>query len=175
MATSSSKVGIFRRLGVGPLALVVPLCAVLLAGVFYGGCVEDLFRHEENTAGALKVVDEFMQRMSKKQPDVAAFLFSDDQSRTSVESQLRLMDDGVNYRHFDGYQRAEMTGSRFERIAEGLLWSRYRLLVEGKLNYADGSVGQFDAAFTFENGDWMIQGIHVNVPPSKTAADTSAP
>ncbi len=146
--------------------LVVFGAGALLCVVFFG---VSLFRVYTERAPVEAVLDRYMRYMAAKDAESAYALFSPRAQRQIPISKLHEMLEGKNYVVFEGYRSLSIEQINISMVAntnpdvpQGLVAN-----VKGVILYADGFQGSFEATLEKVDGEWMIDGIFVVVPPEK--------
>lgn len=115
-------------------------------------------------ANVEKVVNTYFQRMEEKDITEAYSLFSPTAKRTIPESKVQELVEGPNHSLFSSFERATITNIQ-------VMTSPTRTVanVQGTVTYEGGITGSFRGVVGREGNEWMIDGMHVTVPPSKLA------
>jgi len=111
-----------------------------------------------------QVVNNYLQKMEDKDVAGAYALFSPTARRTIPQSDVQKLVDGPNYGVFSEFQRASVSNIQIQATPSRTLAS-----VQGTVSYEGGTTGTFRGVVGREGDAWMIDGMHVTVPPSKLA------
>jgi hypothetical protein len=111
-----------------------------------------------------QVVNDYLQKMEDKDVAGAYLLFSPTAKRTVPQSKVQEMIEGPNYALFSDFERATITNIQ-------VMTSPTRTVanVQGTVTYRGGVSGTFRGVVGREGDAWMIDGMHVTVPPAKLA------
>jgi hypothetical protein len=115
-------------------------------------------------ANVEQVVNTYFQRMENKDGAGAYALFSPTAKRTVSQSKVEELITGENYSLFSDFERATITNIQ-------VMTSPTRTVanVQGSVTYDGGVTGTFRGVVGREGDEWMIDGMHVTIPPSKLA------
>ena len=115
-----------------------------------------------------KVVNDYLQKMDRKDATGAYALFSPTAKKSIPQSKVQELLEGQNYSVFSNFQSATITNIQIHSTP-----IRTVAKVQGTVAY-DGDVrGTFSGVLGREDDAWMIDGMHVTVPPSKLTASKS--
>lgn len=148
-------------LGVGLLCVGVVVCVSTLA--LGARSVES--EREPVTA----VLDAYMEAMAAQDAERAYALFSPRAQRQIPLADIEELLDGNNYMIFEGYQRLSLQSFNISTavntdpdVPQGLVAK-----VNGTITYAGQITGSFNGVLEKVDDQWMLDGIHVTVPPDK--------
>jgi hypothetical protein len=149
---------------VGGLLVVPCLCGGIFL-VLAGRGVSTVLAERGNVE---QVVNQYLQKMEDKDIAGAYALFSPASKRTIPQSKVAELVEGENYVIFSDFKRATVTNIHIHSSL-----SRTVARVQGTVAYEDGVAGSFQGVVGREGDTWMIDGMHVTVPPAKLAAAKS--
>jgi hypothetical protein len=115
-----------------------------------------------------KVVNDYLQKMDDKDVAGAYAMFSRTAKKSIPQSKIEEMVEGQNYGVFSDFQSATVTNIQIHTTP-----SRTVAKVQGTVAYDGGVRGTFSGVVGREGDAWMIDGMHVTVPPSKLTAPKS--
>jgi hypothetical protein len=111
-----------------------------------------------------QVVNHYLQAMEDKDATAAYALFSPTAKSTLPQSELQKLLEEPNYGVFSQFERASVTNIQVQTTPQ-----RTVAVVNGTVRYEGGTTGNFRGIVRREGETWMIDGMHVTVPPSKLA------
>jgi hypothetical protein len=150
---------------VGIALAILLLCSIICVAVFGIG----MYRISIEKAPIEAVLDDYMQHMANKDADSAYALFSPRAQRQIPISKIQEMLEGNNYILFEGYQSLSVSNINISAVAnanpdvpQGTVAN-----VTGIISFEGGIQGSFNGILEKVDGKWLIDGIHVTVPPNK--------
>lgn len=159
--TSNRKNWIIAGLGAGILCLCVAACVAVFGTT--------MFKIYKEKAPVESVLDAYMNAMEKQDAESAYALFSPRVHRTVPISKIEELLEGNNYALFEDYQTLSVGNINISAAAhtnpdapQGIVAK-----VNGVVTYENDVKGTFNGVLEKVDGQWMIDGIFVSVPPSK--------
>jgi hypothetical protein len=153
------------RLIVGIVLVVLCLCSIVCVAVIGTG----MYKVFLEKAPVESVLDTYMQLMANKDADSAYALFSPRAQRQISISEIQDMLDGNNYFIFEDYQNLSVSNLNISAVVntnpdvpQGTVAT-----VTGVITYEGGFQGSFNGTLEKVDGNWMIDGFYVNIPPDK--------
>lgn len=150
---------------VGIVVAFICLCSILCIVVFG----TSMYKVYTEKAPVEAVLDTYMRDMANKDAESAYALFSPRAQRQIPISKVQELLEGNNYIIFEGYKSLSVSNLNISAVAntnpnipQGTVAK-----VTGVVIYDDGIQGTFNGVLEKVGDKWMIDGIHVTVPPSK--------
>jgi hypothetical protein len=151
------------------IAIAVLCCCSIICIVAIGLGVVGGSKVAAEKAPIESVLDSYMKYMAAKDFESAYALFSPRAQRQFPISKIKELLDGNNYMVFEGYQSLSVNNLNISaaantnpNIPQGTVAK-----VTGTVTYEGGIQGTFNGTLEKVNEKWQIDGIFVNVPPSK--------
>jgi hypothetical protein len=150
---------------VGIAIAVVCLCSVICVAVF-GTSMFKVFQEKEPVEN---VLDTYMRHMANKDIESAYTLFSPRAQRQIPIAELEKLIEGNNYILFEGYQSLSVSNLNISAAANTNpdLPQGTVAKVTGILMFEGNIQGSFNGVLEKVDGTWMIDGMHITVPPDK--------
>jgi len=159
--TSKRKNWIIAGIGAGILCLCVAACAAIFGTT--------IFKTYKEKAPVESVLDSYMKAMANQDAESAYALFSPRVHRTVPISKIEELLEGNNYALFEDYQALSVGNVNISAavntnpdLPQGIVAK-----VNGVVTYENDVKGTFNSTLEKVDGQWMIDGIFVSVPPSK--------
>jgi hypothetical protein len=115
-----------------------------------------------------KVVNDYLRKLDDKDVAGAYAMFSPTAKKSIPQSKIEELVEGQNYSVFSDFQSATVTNIQIQTTP-----SRTVASVQGTVAYDGGIRGTFRGVVGREGDAWMIDGMHVTVPPSKLTPSKS--
>jgi hypothetical protein len=141
---------------IAAVCVLICLCSMVCIGIGAFGIGNVV---KEN-APIKAVLNDFMQNMAANDIESAYALFApDSQERTTLDD-LRNMRSGTNVVMFQGYEEVRINGINLQSgINNGDGPQGTTAAISGKILYANGKKGEFEATLEKVNGEWMLYSI----------------
>ena len=153
------------------VAAAVTALLLCLGGVVAGIHALSTIGNSESAyrAQVEQVADQFMRLMMAHQPDQAFHLFCAVARNPETLGNLRELVSGSEYALFNGYQRLKTDNFQYKTQARSDSRQLHGQIVtaQGRVFYASGFTGHFDALLIRENNQWRLYTIDISVPPAK--------
>ena len=145
------------------VSVCVCLCACLAALFAYGNYLNT----ERPRVG--RVIDTLMEAMAAEDPAAAYALFSPRARNTVILEDLEAMLTGNNYVLFENYRATtiEQFAVTLDANSSPDMPQGTVAVVRGRVIYSDNYTDQYEATLENSDGEWLLVGINVNVPPDK--------
>lgn len=158
--TKSKAPWIILLVVLGGVVLVPCICGGVLLGLAGRG----ISMAVTERANVEQVVNAYLQRMEDKDVAGAYALFSPTAKKTIPQSEVQKLVEGPNYGIFSDFQRASVSNIQIQATPRRTVAN-----LQGTVTYDGGVTGTFRGVVGREGDAWMIDGMHVTVPPSKLA------
>jgi len=158
---SNKNIWIIAAVVIGILCLCSIVCVVVFGASMYKIYTEK--------APVESVLDTYMRHMADKDADGAYALFSPRSQRQIPISKVQELLEGKNYFLFEGYQSLSVSNLNISAVAntnpdipQGTVAK-----VTGVITFEGKIQGTFNGILEKVGDKWMIDSMHVSVPPSK--------
>ncbi len=150
---------------VGIVIAVLCLCSIICVAVFG----TSMYKVYTEKAPVESVLDAYMRHMANKDAESAYALFSPRAQRQIPISKLQEMLEGNNYILFEGYQSLSVSNLNISASANTNpdLPQGTVAKVTGVIIFEGNIQGSFNGVLEKVDGEWMIDGMYITVPPDK--------
>lgn len=178
MSMSIVRVTTERFLETGGRRAAALSVSIVLA-LLLGGC--SAWSSTSSTTGSelegevVNIVDAYMRAMADKNAAQAYALLSSRAKAIYSLSDIENLVQGSNYGSYDGYQSLDVENVvATKRLSTNPSVPGSTVQASGKVIYAGGMQGTFEAGLEQDNGQWRLSKIWVVVPPEKLQVSPEA-